>query len=168
MKTIRTLLFSVLMLLVMASFSQCAGSKKIQDKAPVTIDQAYCQSWVAGIEGGGSGLDIFIPIKNKFFPLDSVYFRGKVTKLEIAPDSLMFIGRFKMAFNQPKDIIMHKDPKKEIGNQMPEIPKKIPFDLKDDECVISYLDDEETKYFMVKNIVEKPILAYPAAPPNKQ
>lgn len=168
MKTIKSLLFSVLMLLVMASFSQCAGTKKIQDKAPVALNQVYCQSWVAGIEGGGSGMNIFIPLKEKFFAMDSVYFRGKVAKLEIMPDSLMLVGRYKSAFNQPKDMVMNKDPKKEFGNEMPEIPKKFPFDLKDDECVISYLEDQKTKYFKVKNIVEKPVLAYPSAPPNKQ
>lgn len=156
------------MLIVMASFSQCASSKKIQDKSPVALEQVYCQSWVAGIEGGGSGINIFIPMKEEFSQLDSVYFRGKVAKLEIIPDSLLLVGRFKTDFNQPKDMVMHKDPKKEFGNEMPEIPKNFPFDLKDDECVISYLEGQKTKYFKVKNIVQKPILAYPAAPPNKQ
>ena len=147
MKTLKTVFFSISMLLVMASFSQCAGTKKIQDKAPVTLEQVYCQNWVAGIEGGGSGLNIFIPIKDKNFLLDSVYFRGRVSHLEISQDSLLFVGRYKTAFNQPKDMIMSKDPKEEFGNEMPEIPKKFPFDLKDNECVISYLEDGKSKYF---------------------
>lgn len=155
------------MLLVMASFSQCSSTKKLQEKAPMALEQVYCQQWVAGIEGGGSGINIFIPVKDKSVVLDSVYFRGKGVKLETKDDELLFVGRFKSAFNQPKDMVFSNEPNAEYGNRL-ELPEKIPFELKDNECVISYIDGNTTKYFKVDNVVEKEMIAYPSAPPNKQ
>ncbi len=152
----------------MASFSQCSSTKQLQEKAPVLLDQVYCQEWVAGIQGGGSGLNIFIPVKDKTVILDSVYFRGKAAKLEMSEVELLFIGRYKSAFNQSKDMVISSEPNAEYGNKLPEIVKKIPFDLKDDECVISYQEGKTTKYFKVRNVVQKAMLAYPSAPPNKQ
>jgi len=63
---------------------------------------------------------------------------------------------------------MSNDPNAEFGNEMPEISQKIPFVLKDNECVISYKDGKTTKYFKVDNITEKDLIPYPSAPPNKQ
>lgn len=152
----------------MASFSQCSSAKDLQKKAPVEMEQVYFQKWVAGVEGGGAGLNLFIPVKDSSVKLDSVYFRGKGTKLDIKPGENLYVGRFISDFNKPKDMVVHADPKKEYGNEMPEIPKEIPFKLKDDECVVSYADRGKTKYFKIENIVEKDMLAYPSAPPDKQ
>ena len=153
----------------MASFSQCSSTKKIQNKAPLILGQVYCQAWIAGIEGGGAGLNIFIPTENTSIELDSVYFRGKVAKLEVKnQNGTIYIGRFISDFNKKKDLIMSNKPNAEFGNEMPNISKKIPFELKDNECVISYKKGKTTKYFKVDNVVEKDLIPYPSSPPNKQ
>ena len=170
MQRLRSLMIIVLMGVVMASFSQCSSSRSLQKKSPVELEQVYCQRWVAGVQGGGSGINIFIPVKDLSVELDSVYFRGKAVQLEIKPGETMYVGRFMSDFNKPKDpnVVMSSDPKAEYGNKLPELPQKIPFELKDDECVISYKDGKKTKYFKVENVVEKDLLAYPSAPPKKQ
>ncbi len=169
MKTLKSMSFSILMLLVMASFSQCSSAKKLQKKAPLDLDQVYCQKWVAGIEGGGAGLNIFIPVKDNSVILDSVYFRGKATKLEVKnQNAKIYIGRFISDFNKKKDIVMSNEPNAEFGNEMPTHIQMIPFELKENECVISYKDGKTTKYFKVDNVVEKDLIPYPSAPPNKQ
>ncbi|NND25682.1 MAG: hypothetical protein HKO00_06630 [Flavobacteriaceae bacterium] len=167
MEKLKSISFSLLMLFVMASFSQCSSTKQLQEKAPMAIEQVYCQQWVAGIEGGGSGINIFIPVESKHVVLDSVYFRGRSAKLETKEGELLFVGRFKTALNQPKDMVFSNEPNAEYGNRV-QIPEKIPFELKDNECVISYRDGDKTKYFKIDNVVEKEMIAYPSAPPNKQ
>jgi len=153
----------------MASFSQCSSAKKLQKSAPLHLGQVYCQVWIAGIEGGGAGLNIFIPVKDNSIILDSVYFRGQAAKLEVkSQNEIIYIGRFISDFNKKKDIIMSNEPYAEYVNEMPEISQKIPFVLKDNECVISYKDGKTTKYFKVDNITEKDLIPYPSAPPNKQ
>ena len=168
MRTLKTLSFSILMLLVMASFSQCSSSKQLQKNAPVEIEQVYFQKWVGGIEGGGSGLNLMIPVKSMEVQLDSAYFRGRGVKLESRGTDLIYIGRFDSNFNKKKDMVMSSDPKAEYGNKAPEIPQKIPFELEDDECIVSFMDGVTTKYFKVENVVEKEMIAYPSPPPNKQ
>ena len=153
----------------MASFSQCSSAKKIQEEAPLALGQVYCQSWIAGIEGGGAGLNIYIPTVNSSVELDSVYFRGKTAKLEIKSlNQTIYIGRFISDLNKKKDIVMSSEPNAEYGNEMPKITQKVPFELKENECVISYKDGNTTKYFKIDNVIEKELIPYPSAPPNKQ
>ena len=153
------------MLILMASFSQCSTAQKLQKEAPAQFGDVYCQKWTAGIKGGGSGLNIFIPVMDKSIQLDSVYFRGEVAKLEVkAGDLPIYIGRFKTEVNQPKDIVMSSDANDEYTNQIPEKAKIIPFELKDNECVVSYIKDEKILYYKISNVQEKDALNYPSAP----
>lgn len=149
------------MLFIIVSFSQCASTLKLQDNLPIEIDEVYYQTWVAGVKGGGSGINVFIPMESNSntILLDSMYFRGKSTKIEYANDTLA-IGRFKTKANQKQDIIMSNEPYAEYANKVPEIPEKIPFELKDDECIVSYLEKNKTKYFKIKGIVKKESTPY--------
>lgn len=161
-----------LIALVMISFSQCSSAQKLEKETTFSIGSAYFQSWVAGVEGGGSGINIFISIEDlsqNIIELDSVYFRGEASKFETKPNNpYLFIGRFSTPFNQKRDLIMSNEPNAEYGNEAPKPIIKIPFDLKDDECVISYKEGNKTKYFKIENIVEKRPEQYPSAPPQKQ
>ena len=166
MKAIKKIISVSLLSFVMLGFSQCSSTKKLQAEAPLTIENVYFQKWVAGIEGGGSGLNIFIPTKDSSIVLDSVYFRGKAVKLETKPqDKSLYIGRFKSQFNQKQhDIVMSSDAKAEYGNKLPITMKKVPFELKTDECVVSYMDGKKVKYFKIGNVVEKASMHFPMAP----
>jgi hypothetical protein len=169
MKTIKHIFGLVLMSLFMVSFSQCSSSKQIMDEAPIALEQVYCESWIAGIEGGGSGLNIFIPTSNKTVVLDSVYFRGKAAKLEInSAKKMLYVGRFTSEINSKKDIVMSNEPHDEYGNNTPQIDQKIPFELEDNQCVISYIENNKTKYFRVDNVIEKESIPIPSAPTIKQ
>jgi len=169
MKTIKHVLREGLLFFIAVSFFQCSSAQKLEEKVSVTFGEVYCQKWIAGVEGGGSGLNIFIPINGSTISLDSVYFRGKAAKLEVSQGkTLLFIGRFHSEINRKRDIIMSNEPYAEYNNPIPIKIKKIPFELKDNECVISYKEGRTTKYFKVDNVVEKDLIPYPSAPPNKQ
>lgn len=173
MKRLKHLAFLIIGSIIMTSFSQCSSSKKTQSKPPIEFGNIYYQSWVAGIEGGGSGINIFIPIKKEIqegIELDSVYFRGKAAKLEVKPnDKMLYIGYFKTGFNTMKpDIVMSSDSKEEYGNQLPKIEVKIPFDLKKDECVVGYQYLNKYLYYKIENIIEKQAQHFPSTPPNRQ
>ena len=170
MKLLKTVTFSIVILFVLVSFSQCSSSKTLQEKAPINFGEVYFQSWVAGVEGGGSGINIFIPIKETTlgnFELDSVYFRGKVAKLETKTDKTLYIGRFSTPANQQIDIKMTNEPNGEYGNTVTALSENFPFQLKDNECVVGYKDNNQTKYYKIENISEKDRVDYPSAPPNR-
>lgn len=149
------------LILVSLNFSQCASTIKLQEKAPTTFGEVYCQSWVAGVKGGGAGTNIFIETKNPEIILDSVFFRGKVTKLVVKPaNKKLVIGRFLSNSNTER-------PGLEVTDKV-EVSEAIPFKLKENECVVSYTVNGETKYYRLKDIKEKPLEALPmSAPPNK-
>jgi len=166
MKLVKQTFFLIVMLILMASFSQCSTAQKLQKTAPAQFGDVHCQSWVAGVSGGGSGLNLFIPIIDNSILLDSVYFRGKVAKLEVKPANLkLYIARFKTEFNEPLDIILSIDQKQEHPNKLPVKNVEIPFDLKDDECVVTYKQDTKTLYYKISNVRQQEPLNYPMAAP---
>lgn len=169
MKVIKHISSLILMLVLMASFSQCSSAQKLQKEAPTQFGEVYCQNWVGGVKGAGSGLNIFIPVKDASIVLDSVYFRGRTSKLELKPDNTqLYIGRFQTEINQPKDIVLSSDPKEEYVNQMPKKETGIAFKLNNDECVVSYQSDGKTMYYKILNVKEKDALHYPSSPPNRK
>jgi hypothetical protein len=152
-------------------FSSCSTAQKLLTKSPIEYDEVYFQKWAAGIKEGGSGMNLFIPIKkelSKSIQLDSVYFKGKGVLLQkIEGKKTAYVGRFKFNFNHKKDTTMSSVLNEEYGNQAPILKEKIPFDLKDSECVVSYKEGNETKYFKIENVIEKQPQNYPGVP-NKQ
>ncbi len=148
----------------MASFSKCSTTQQLQKKAPMTFGDVYAQKWVAGIKGGGSGINVFIPVTTNNMVLDSIYFRDQITKLEFLEDQNSYVGRFKTEWNQPVDIVVSSDMKEESKNTLPIIKQTLPFELKDDECVVSYRSDNKTLYYKISEISILEPVHYPSAP----
>jgi hypothetical protein len=153
----------------MALFSHCSTTKKMQDnqlvkEAPFQLDKISYQHWVAGVRGGGSGVNLFIPVTSNQtgVVLDSAYFRGMTTK--IVKENTDYFARFKKQGNSEKDLIMSTTPKAEYGNKLPDNQTTFPFVLKDNECVISYIENNETKYVKISDLVEIKRQEFPSAP----
>ena len=139
---------------ILFSFSQCGASKNNSyqlEKTPFLIEKSVYVDWVAGVRGGGSGTNVIIEIKNlkeSDAKIKNIYFRKK--KVEVEINNTSYIGRFKKDLNQKDDLVLHKDPKKEFGNQVPIIESDFPFDLENDETVISYLEKGKLKFHKIK------------------
>ncbi|UZO81665.1 hypothetical protein NBT05_04140 [Aquimarina sp. ERC-38] len=177
----KTYQFSMLMS-ILTLFIQCATSQnttdtkkqtmnqsqfRMEEKAPVAFDQPYFQEWVAGIEEGGSGFNVILPIKETpEVELKEVYFQGKKIDLTFNPNSKRYSGNYKHSVYKKKDMVMSNDPKKEYGNQLPVIEKPIPFTLENNEAVVSYMDGNVKKYFKITGITKKRMMAFPEAPPR--
>lgn len=171
---LQTLIITAFLSLVL---TQCKSSKqvnkesvtnekemKLEAQGDITVGQVYFQKWVAGREEGGSGINIFFPdlINKNNFTIDSVYFRNMVGKIMNGKASY-----FASLSASNKDIIMSNEPNAEYGNTMPNNSEAFPFQLKDNECVISYIDGNEIKYYKIENIVEKETQYMPSAPPRQ-
>lgn len=167
MKLLKQTSFLIVMLILMASFSQCSIAQKLQKTAPTQFGDVYCQKWVAGVRGGGSGLNLFIPVGDSSVQLDSAYFRGKPIKLEVRETTkgLLYVGRFKTDLNSQKDLILSSDPNQEYANKLPTIEVNIPFELKDDECVVTYKQGDKTRYYKISKVKQQEPLNYPVASP---
>lgn len=162
MKLIKKVFKFLSLAIISVSFSQCASTMKLEDKAPTTFGEVYYQNWVASVKGGGSGTNIFIETKSNDLVLDSVYFRGKVTKLVTKPiNKRLFIGRFLSTSNTENENFKTTE-----GDKINE--ENFPFKLEDNECVVSYTEDGKAKYYKIGNIIERQTDALPMSTlPNK-
>ncbi|GAA3565667.1 hypothetical protein GCM10022395_15090 [Snuella lapsa] len=135
----------------------------------MVFGEVYYEPWLSGVKSGGKGGNLYIPVLSnpKDITLDSAFFRGEQVKLEFVDKSL-FIGRFKTSLNQKQDIIMSNEPYAEYGNTAPVRPKKKPFELQDNACIVSYNDGNKTLYFKIEGIIEKNVQIYRGSRTKKQ
>lgn len=162
MKNLISLSFAFLAILI---FSFCSSAQKMQKNIPFSIQNVYYQKWAAGIEEAGSGMNLYIQLENELtqgIKMDSVYFRGKSTKIiKNTNNPLVYEGSFINKSNNRKDIIMSGDPIEEFGNEIPFQTKSFPFELEDNECIISYWQDHLKKYFKIYDVKERQEIHYP-------
>lgn len=146
-------------LLILFSFSNCANGKQHQQEPPAEIQQAYYSTWTGGVKAAPSGLNLFIPVKpGSEIVLDSVFFRGKKAALiKEDPENSLFVARFTIGSYEGRasDLIMHSDPKREYGNEIPKLPEEIPFDLAPDEAMVRYEDEGNIRFFKITGVAEK-------------
>jgi len=152
MKLIKKGAYTLLLSIAISATFQCSSSKyKLQEQSPIQLDRVYFQEWYAGIKVGGTGINIFFPNLNtgKNITVDSVYFRnlkGKLTKGRAAYSSIL-------KNRSPYDT-----------TPIPKATKPL-FEITGNECVISYTENGETKYFKINNISEKEGIYYENGPP---
>ena len=138
-------------LLLILSFSQC-GNTKFENNTPFIIDSANYMTWTGG-QPGIHGINVQIQLKEKSnITFDSLYFRNNATKVEFKEASLI-IANYSSSKNTNSDIILHLEPKKEFKNKIP-VQEKIPFKLEDNEAILTYQVNGETKYYKIKEIKE--------------
>lgn len=149
--------------LTLMSFSQC-DRDAFDKKAPVDFTKIYYQDWVGGRPGSEGTIVTLIakqPVQELLF--DSIYFDKKVAKME----ALTVNGELRLSANfikrsqKDNDLILSSDPKEEFGNQPSKASAKIPFELADNEAVISYVINGKKRYFRLKKIQKAKTLYYP-------
>ncbi|QLE01171.1 hypothetical protein HX109_06185 [Galbibacter sp. BG1] len=139
---------------VILGFSQCGASQNISENAPFELGEVKSEPWTAGDNKQANGENVYVPVTaENGATLDSLYYKDQAVKLERIKkdDYLVYIGRLPF-FKESQDIIMHADPKKEFGNKPPQLKPKNPFELKENEAVVSYSIDGKINYYKIKGI----------------
>ena len=153
---------------ISTSFINCSTVKTntFTDAAPFIITAPYYNSWIAGIEGGGSGINVFLPVSDtRNIDIDSIHFRGE--KAIVEKKESLIIGRFKTTLNQSRDLIMSSNPKDEFQNKLIYQLSVSASTKGDTECVISYRLQDKRYYYKVSGLKKGEVVAYPSAPPKK-
>jgi hypothetical protein len=165
-------------IIILAVFSLygCSSQKKLTPEPPFSINSPSYQKYVGGREESATGFKLQLPVEVnagheiKFL---EVFFMGHVLESELeeeGEDRRVVCDYKDPVENKKPDIIMHSDPKEEVGNQPPASINKLnedfPFDLNEDEAVLSYQiiggDRQKGKvnYFKITGIKKKPSLIY--------
>ncbi|WP_243473356.1 hypothetical protein [Winogradskyella sp. MH6] len=157
MKNLKKAIYAIVFACTLSSFFQCASPKvattNFEKQTPFTVKPVVFQEWYAGIKVGGTGINVFVPISNvnDGVVLNEVYFRnlkGKLVK------------------NGNKYTAVLKNPSRNYTFQKAEKPADYPFELKDNECVISYLENGQTKYHKIVSLNEVAGTYYENGPPS--
>ncbi|MCB0447314.1 MAG: hypothetical protein KDD03_07340 [Gelidibacter sp.] len=153
MKLIKKSIFKLFVTFTILSTLQCSSSKyKLQETPAFQFDSVYFQEWYAGIKVGGTGINMYFPNLNdaNTVTMDSVYFRNLKGKL--------VRGR-----SMYSAILKNRSP----YDTTPINPSMKPaFKLLASECVVSYIEKGEIKYFKLKNINEREGVYYEDGPPT--
>ncbi|MDY0780441.1 hypothetical protein [Tenacibaculum sp. IB213877] len=145
----------ILSVLVLAiGFIQCASTQF--DKNPsFTITSATYTNWAGGVEGVNGTNVIIGYTADENVNFDSIFFRGRKAKISYkGSDNQKYImAQFNTsAIQNKRDLQLHSNGAKEYGNQPPNTQEKFPFELKNDEAVVSYLEGGKIKYFKIENL----------------
>ncbi|WP_158975087.1 hypothetical protein [Cellulophaga sp. L1A9] len=163
--------------IALIGLGSCASQKKLQQEPPFVIEEPTCQKWIGGKEESATGITVIFPITqimDENVSFQHLYFRGHVTtvKKEIIAGKQFVSAKIETKKIPRPDIIMHADPRKEVGNQPPHLKKEpvteYPYELNDDEAVLSYIEEDgkKVKYTKITGIKEKQALIYSSKPRN--
>ena len=139
----------------------------IEKEPPFQLEKSAYNNWVGG-QPGVKGIQLVIALReNSTIAFDSVFFQKRATKIEIniVDEKMLLIGHFNTSNRLNSDLVLDINITKEIKNSVPEI-KKFPFELKDNEAIISYKLDGKTNYFKIKNIEKSTPVFFPRAAKN--
>jgi hypothetical protein len=134
----------------------------LDTKPPFTITEASYKSWVGG-QPGVHGINVYINYTSKnAIDFDSIYFRNQTVNLETKnhKQTKLVVGYFNTSTTKSKkDLLLQKDATKSESTINLEL--KIPFNLKENEAVISYTEAGITKYYKVSNLKKEASDFYP-------
>lgn len=150
MKLIKQATYALFMTFLILSTYQCSSSKQatlhsniaLQPKPTFQLSEVVFQEWYAGIKVGGTGFNIFLPnvTNDNNVVLENIYFRNLEGKLQ--KRNGIYIS-------------VLKNPAPYYTWEYPEKPKDYPFDLTANECVVSYIENNERKYVKITKLNEK-------------
>ena len=154
------LFFGAFLFLLLA----CAGGKNndqvvpLEENPPFKVALAYYQPWVAGVKNGGKGMHLGVILEEmtKDVEIGDLFFREEVVRARRDPNNPdLFTASYK---EESRDVVMDADPLKEAQNTP---PINFPFDLDEDEMVLSYSYQGESYFVLIKDLEKRPLLAYP-------
>jgi L-cysteine desulfidase len=144
-------------------FVSCSSQKELPSiqKDNVVI---YYQKWIAGVQGGGSGINIHVNFKT---PLDEniIFEKAQILNYETSQinkiDDNHYTCIVKTNFN---DKILAENPENEYGNQLPNINSYQA--LKEGTINLFFKNNGKSISKTFENVKEKELLAYPSAKPR--
>lgn len=146
MKLAKLLGFVILSL----SFSQCRTTK-FDKNPPFTILKTTFNNWVGG-QPGVSGTKVKVTYKSDTeVHFIDIYFNNRKTKVEqhTNTNQTYLVGHF--STSKREDLTIDINPNKEINNTIP-AKSKLPFEIKENEVVLSYKIRSKIKYFKITQV----------------
>ena len=145
------------MLLLTFGFTQCK-STKFDMNPPFAIESSSFNNWVGGLPGvSGTRVEIYLT-KKVDVDFDSLFFKNRVTKLEIREKNGKTFLTAHYDTSKKEDMVLDSNTKEEYANQL---PKALSSELKVNEAVLSFKEGKKMKYVKIENIKQTASDHYP-------
>jgi len=143
--------------LMVLSFTQC-NTLKYVNHPPFKITGATFNNWVGG-RPGVSGIKVNIAYQSEGkIAFEQLYFSYRSVKIEMrtVKGKSYLIGQFNTSTRE-EELFLEGDTSPKTVTKLP----KPPFNLKDNEAVISYKEGTTIRYYHIKNIKKTKTIIYP-------
>jgi hypothetical protein len=140
--------------LVSIAFFGCGASKAQNDHPFKVLEATYANT--VGEQPDLVVTTLKITLNNKEIQLDSIYFRNNKAPLKRVDndENSVFSGSFTTS-KTPHDYILDSDPKLEFGNKPPVTVSKLPFEIKENEAIVSYFYKDKFNYYKILEVKEE-------------
>ena len=128
-------------------------SQSLATSAPFDIDEKTYFYWDGGKQGTeGTTIRLVGRTQSLNVSFSKLYFQNHEYGIVPQFNNQGFSIEGTFSKFREKDMIIHKDPAAEYGNEPQKVEKKIPFDLKDDEAVLLYSVNGMEGYHKISGI----------------
>ena len=139
----------------------CATNYKLEKKSVLSFNESYYNLWSSGVKGGGAGFNVYLVVDKssnldkRNTKIEGIYFKEKYTQLKDQG-----FNKYQAFVKEDNNLErLEIDNSKEVKAAEIE-KKKIPFNLKESEAVVSYLINDEQKYVKIK-LTKKETINFP-------
>ncbi|MFV8269095.1 hypothetical protein ACNQGP_04050 [Flavobacterium sp. GT2N3] len=140
--------------IVAISLTFCAMKQEFQTEFPQEIQSVFFQNGDDGAENNQT--HFYIEFKKPItasIKLEKIYFHNQESPVEVITKNT-FVSHFFQI--KKEDLILDSNPANEYGNKAPRIQKS-KFDLKSNEAVLQYKQENKTFFYKITNVMEKPL-----------
>ena len=158
MKSLITI--AILIAFLVVNFS--CKSSKFKKKLPFKIEKGFYQNWTGGQPGvGGIRFEFIISDLSENVEFKNIYFKNNKEQLYLrkSDNNNVVTANISKENADRINLIMHIDATKEFNNTLPNT-SDFPFKLKNNECVISYLESDIENFYKLVLTKEKDVF-YP-------
>ncbi|MFC4738464.1 hypothetical protein ACFO3U_00500 [Flavobacterium ponti] len=140
---------------ILFSIVSCSSSKEVSPNLSDNIESVYYQKWMAGVQGGGSGINFHV---NLNLPLEE---NSKLEKVqfdvyEVAFEKISETEYIAKINTHQNDLILDENPEKEYGNEASKL------NLKPNEANLIFRVNKKVVIKNIQNVKEKSMIAYPS------
>ena len=145
----------ILVAFILFTIVSCSSSKEVSPNLSENIESIYYQKWIAGVQGGGSGINFHV---NLNLPLEENIKLEKVQfdVYEVAFEKISKTEYVAIINTHQNDLILDENPQKEYGNQAPKVS------LKSNEANLIFSINGKEVIKNIQKVKEKPMIAYPS------
>jgi len=123
------------------------------------IKEIYSQSWVAGIRGGGAGIDVYVNLNTPFedgLILEKIQFKTYEAPFDKTSD-LSYVARINTGQNKLKVINVEVTDAEEKT-----VTDESKINLKDKQAILFFRKDGEEYSKIIENVEEREMIPYPS------